>query len=227
MKKLYVIFVLFLVCFYVKGQNLRSDHVIDRNSGGFMEFQTKPETIESVYMADEWSSGKVLLKSGEEIANLPIRYDLKNNLLEIKTDAGIKVAGFTKLKGFEVDRIAEKQTFFNAAGLGIAELTGLVEELVKGKTSLYSKPYLEVLPSNYNAALNVGSKTDQFLKKEKLLLVQGNTVTDVTKSGKKILGLFGEQSKAVEQFVKENNLSYKNREDLRKIIARYNQLVNG
>lgn len=225
MKKMYVILTLSVVCFCAKGQAIRSDYVIDRNSGGFNELQVKPETIESVYITDDWNTGTVLLKSGEAIPNFPIKYDLKNNVLEIKTESGIKIAGFTKLKGFEVDRVMVKQTFFNAAELNIPDLTGLVEELVKDKVSLYSKPYLEVLPSNYNPALNVGSRNDTFIKKEKIFLVRDNAVTDVTKSGKKILGMFGERSKAVEQFVKENNLSYKNKEDLKKIVEKYNELI--
>lgn len=216
-----------VVVFCAKGQTLRSDYIIDRNSGGFNELQVKPETIESVYMTDDWSTGTVLLKSGEAIPNLPIKYDLKNNLLEIKTNAGIKVAGFTKLKGFEIEGVADKQIFLNAAELNIADLTGLVEELVKGKVSLYSKSYLEVLPSNYNPALNVGSRTDTFVKKEKIFLVRDNAVTDITKSGKKMLGMFGERSRAVEQFAKENDLSYKKKEDLRKIVEKYNELIRG
>lgn len=216
-----------VVVFCAKGQALRSDYIIDRNSGGFNELQVKPETIESVYMTDDWSTGTVLLKSGEAIPNLPIKYDLKNNLLEIKTNAGIKVAGFTKLKGFEIEGVADKQIFLNAAELNIADLTGLVEELVKGKVSLYSKSYLEVLPSNYNPALNVGSRTDTFVKKEKIFLVRDNAVTDITKSGKKMLGMFGERSRAVEQFAKENDLSYKKKEDLRKIVEKYNELIRG
>lgn len=227
MQKLHVIIFLSAISLCTRAQTLRSDYVIDRNSGGFNELQPKPETIESVYMTDDWSTGTVLLKSGEAIPNLPIKYDLKNNLLEIRTNAGIKVAGFTKLKGFEIEGVADKQIFLNAAELNIADLTGLVEELVKDKVSLYSKSYLEVLPSNYNPALNVGSRTDTFVKKEKIFLVRDNVVTDVTKSGKKILGMFGERSGAIEQFVKENDLSYKNKEDLKKIVEKYNELIRG
>jgi hypothetical protein len=211
----------------VSGQNQRVDHVVDRNSGGFMEFHAKPEaTPESIYLDDAWTKGSVSLRSGQEIADLSIRYDLKNNLLEIQTPTGIKVVGLMKVRRFELAFASGAKMFTNAGELKAKDVTGIVEVLTNGKARLLSKPYIEVIPSNYNPALNVGSQKDQFVKKESLIIVVGDEPTQLPKSSKKLLKMFGAQEEKVSAYVKENDLSIKRKEDVIKIVAYYNQLVS-
>jgi hypothetical protein len=222
--KILVFMFLILSVEKIYAQVPRPDHIIDRNSGGFLELKPKVESpVERVYLYDDWITGKVVFKSGYEENNLPMKYDLKTNLLEIKTKTGIKVAELSKYKYFQFEGDSVSHTYLSSLE-NAKEVEGLLEELVHGKASLYAKLYLEIKPSNYNAAMDIGSKTDQYLKKEKLLLVKNDEVTDVTKKGKKILTYFDPYQQDIQNFVKQNSLSYKKKNDLAKMVMYYNRI---
>jgi hypothetical protein len=203
--------------------DIRSDRVVDRTSGGFNEFQPKPEKIESVYLRDDWTYGTLMLLSGDTIRDLSLKYDVKNSLLEINTDAGVKVASLSKIKGFEFAVAPYKQVFLNANRQQVPGLTGLVEVLATGEASLYAKPTVEILPGNYNAAMDIGSRNDRAIAKENLFLVTGGNATDVTKAGKKITSHFQGHEDDIQKYAKDNNLSYRRKEDLAKIVRFANE----
>lgn len=203
--------------------DVRADRVVDRTSGGYNEFQPKPEKIESVYLQDDWTSGTLMLLSGDTIKDLSLKYDIKNSLLEINTDVGIKVASLSKIKGFELAVVPRKQLFLNANRQQVPGLTGLVEVLITGKTSLYAKPSIDIIAGNYNAALDVGSRGDKAVKKENLFLVKDGQATDVTRAGKKIVANFPGREGEIEKYVKEGHLSYKKKEDLAAIVRFANE----
>ena len=201
----------------------RADRVVDRTSGGFNEFQPKPEKIQSVYLRDDWTYGTLMLLSGDTLKDLSLKYDIKNSLLEIYADAAVKVVSLSKIKGFEFAVVPRKQLFLNANRQLVPGLTGLVEVLAAGNTSLYAKPSVEIVPGNYNAALDVGSRDDKAVKKEDLFLVKDGKATDVTRAGKKIVSHFQGRENEIEKYAKDNSLSYKKKEDLAKIIRFANE----
>jgi hypothetical protein len=203
--------------------DMRVDQIVDRTSGRYNEFQPKPEKIESVYLHDDWVDGTLMLLSGDTLADLSLKYDIKNSLLEINTPAGIKVASLSKIKGFELAVMPRKQLFLNANRQQVPGLTGLVEVLAKGKTSLYAKPSVEIIAGNYNAALDVGSRGDRAVKKEDLFLVKDGRATDITRAGKKIITNFPGHEAEIEKYTKVNRLSYKKKDDLATIVHFANQ----
>jgi hypothetical protein len=196
----------------------RVDRVVDRASGRYNEFQPKPEKIESVYLHDDWTHGTLMLLSGDTLTDLSLKYDIKNSLLEINTPAGIKVASLSKIKGFELEVMPRKQLFLNANRQQVPGLTGLVEVLAAGSTSLYAKPSVEIVAGNYNAALDVGSRGDKAIKKEDLFLVKDGKATDVTRAGKKVVSHFQGRESEIETYAKDNRLSYKKKDDLATIV---------
>jgi hypothetical protein len=203
--------------------DMRVDQIVDRTSGRYNEFQPKPEKIESVYLHDDWVDGTLMLLSGDTLADLSLKYDIKNSLLEINTPAGIKVASLSKIKGFELAVMPRKQLFLNANRQQVPGLTGLVEVLATGSTSLYAKPSVEIIAGNYNAALDVGSRGDKAVKKEDMYLVKDGKATDVTKAGKKVVSQFRGREDEIEKYAKDNHLSYKKKEDLATIVRFANE----
>ena len=101
-------------------------------------------------------------------------------------------------------------------------LTGLIEPLVTGKVSLYNKPDLEFYRANYNAAMDVGNRNDRYVVKEQLYLFREGKIIDVSKAGKKIMDSFQDHADEVKAYAKSNQLSFKKKEDLTKIVAFYN-----
>jgi len=204
-------------------QIVRPDAVVDMTTAGFRELPLKPTTVESLYLTDEWVMGIVVLKPDYKLENAQMKYDIKNNALELYTQSGIKLAPAAKLQSFSYFYKTDKHLYLDADALKINGLTGLVDEVVKGNASLYSKPYLRKIPSNYNAALNVGDPSDKFQLEEALFLVMNQKAYDITKTGKKMLNYFGDKSATIESYVKQNRLSYKEKNDIIKIVEEFNR----
>jgi hypothetical protein len=221
------ILIFFCASSYIHAQQaLRADHVVDRNTGAIIvkEFQPKPETVESIYLYDDWSTGKVVLPSGIEFTQFPMKFDLKNNLIELQVGSSIKILPVDHCKSFEMNRVPFTQVFQNASTTALQTISGAVEELAKGKVLLYSQPYVEIIKANYNVAMDVGNRNDRYLKKEKLLLVSNGEIHDITKAGRKILTYLHDHADSIEKFVEEKQLSYKNKDDVVAIIQFYNSL---
>src|SRR5690606_18597920 len=56
------------------------------------EIRLPPSSLEgSFYIEEEWQTGNVFLKKNQILKNFPLRYDLENELLELKTHDIVKV----------------------------------------------------------------------------------------------------------------------------------------
>lgn len=207
-----------------KGQAVRQDPVVDVTTAGFREFKPKPDAaVQSVYINDKWLNGVVVLTPSNEVKDIPIKYDVKNNLLEIHTKDGIKVANERQVKAFSTKDVLEEHHYVNTDALKIKGLTGIAEVLVLGKMPLYGGIHLRKIPANYNPAMDVGSKVDTFVIDENLFIIKDNEAFDITKASKKILKYFGDKSPAIELYVKQNKLSYKEKNDIIKIVEEFNR----
>jgi len=205
-------------------QIVRPDPVVDMTTAGFREFKPKPDAaVEAVYINDKWLNGTIVIAPNSEVKDIPIKYDVKNNLLEIQTKDGIKIANKDKLKSFSTKDALEEHHYVNSDDLKIKGLTGIAEVLVPGKLPLYGGIHLRKIPANYNPAMDVGSKVDVFVIDESLFLIRDNEAFDITKAGKKILKYFGDKSSAIESYVKQNKLSYKEKSDIIKIVEEFNR----
>lgn len=214
---------LFIVTIPSFSQIVRPDAVVDLTTAGFRELPLRPTTIESVYLTDNWVAGTVVLKPDYKLEDVMMKYDIKNNVLELYTLSEIKIAPVARLLSFKYFEKLEKHFYIDAEHLNIMGLTGLVDEVVKGKASLYVKPYLKKIPSNYNPALNVGDPSDKFKVEETLFLVINQTAYDITRSGKKMLPYFCDKSAVIESYAKQNKLSYKEKNDIIKIVEEFNR----
>jgi hypothetical protein len=224
MKRTAIIIFLLIVCKISMAQAVRPDPVVDLTTAGFREFKPKPDdAVETVYINDKWLYGTIVIAPNSEVKDIPIKYDVKNNFLEIQTKDGIKIASKDKLKSFSTKDALEEHHYVNADALKIKRLTGIAEVLVSGKLQLYAGIHLRKIPANYNPAMDVGSKIDTFVVDENLFLIRDNEAFDITKAGKKILKYFGDKSAVIESYVKQNKLSYKEKSDIIKIVEEFNK----
>jgi hypothetical protein len=228
MKTLYLILLSLFSSISLFSQTSIRESVVDNQFGWLKEVAPKPVAAKgSVYLNETWTQAEVYLNSGTKITDVPVKYDLKNDILEIDTKEGIKVVPKHLLKKFEIKSSAEPISYLNSQQLKIKSLAGIFREMVSGHYSLYIKPELEVIQANYNAAMDVGEKADQYIKKERVYLLTDQEAIDVTKANKKILTYFGDKADEVEAFVKEKKLSFKEKSDLVLIIQEFNRLAKG
>ncbi len=169
------------------------------------------EVIGDYYLNKRWNKASILLYQSETmIEGYPVKYDIKNDLIEIKTTAGIKVLDVRKIKNLVwTDSMAiAPQYFVNAHEFkkGKTIYSGLLEVMVDGPLPLLKRTELDVREPNYVPALDVGSKDTKILQKSVILYSKGGELIQI-KNKKDVLEASGDLSKEVEDYIKKNKLN--------------------
>ncbi|MDO1445319.1 hypothetical protein Q0590_03605 [Rhodocytophaga aerolata] len=220
------------ICSLVNAQAVQTkepnyrDPVLDRQFGIIAEVKSRPAGVEGTnYLSPEWNTGTIYLKSGDTLNNFPLMYDLDKRTLEIQAKEVIKILPGEKVIAFEwQDKTGRSTSFVNSEyyTLDGTPLLGVFEVLAAGDLQLLSRIELERKKSNYNVALDVGSKADKLIKKEKLYVAREKKLTEL--KGKDDYSIFGDKQAAIQQFAKENKAKLSRKEDALRIIGYYNSL---
>jgi hypothetical protein len=201
---------------------------------GLMDYLTPPgynylykapgfnnSTDGSIFLGD-WERANVLFKNGKAIASLKMRYNVYENQMLYRHDDTTYVIG-TPDSIAEIKFPNKKFVYKNLVHEDKSEKTFL-EVLYASKITLYNAYRIEVVPANYNQALDVGSKNDLFKIKEQLYFLV-DTKFVVLKKMSKLLDLLGDKKKEVSDYVDKEHLSIKNKEDIVKVLSYYQQLT--
>ncbi len=226
MKNLLVILLVLFLKVYAFGQwaipaNMRATNTMERISetnvsgaGGSTLYGlpgSPGEVIGDYYLNKRWNHASILLYQSETmIEGYPVKYDIKNDLIEIKTTTGIKVLDVRKIKNLVwTDSLAvAPQYFVNAKEFKKEKesYAGLLEVMVDGPLPLLKRTELDVREPNYVPALDVGSKDTKIFQKSVILYSKDGELI-VIKNKKDVLEASGDLSKEVEDFIKKNKLN--------------------
>jgi hypothetical protein len=193
------------------------------------------QVLGDYYLDSTWRLGSIKLyqkigspgREGDSIANVPIRFDMFQNDLEIMASAkDIKGVEGAKVRFFLVnDALGMVRTYLNIGELKCEDnIKGFVEIVTSGRASLVQYIKIGVSKPTYNEALGTGSKDTKILKTPQFYYLRGRTLARLGNSKKKIAEALGDQAEAIEKFIKDNNLDTKSRTDLVRIFEHYNQL---
>jgi len=229
MKKISFIIISFMIFINVFAQN-PNDAIIVFNSGGAttsIDLKSKPpETKGSYYYNNEWFTGTIKLFSGEEIRNYPLKYDMRLNQINIKTDLNVKIVSIGAVKEIiwltnkgQNEKLVNCVTFVNKNNI-----IGFYQILSEGKITFLKKTKLKLLSSNYNGTVVAGDKADKYIKEDDYFIYTGSTIIPIRKNKRKILQILKNNSKEIENFADQNKLSFKKESDLLKIFNYYNSL---
>jgi hypothetical protein len=184
----------------------------------------EPAVVGSTYVDDEWQTAELLLQNGTRIPDLSIRIEIEHGNIEIDYNGQIK---YLNLKGADSLKL-QSGTKHDALVVRLAaEFTTHEGTPLKGVVILYPGPkyslaknyYIEFRASNYNVAMDIGSREHRNLKKERLFLSRGDTLIDVSGSNKKIAGRMGSDASNVLAIAKEKKLKLSREADLKTLVS--------
>lgn len=209
------------------------DNINELSSGEVLYGIPQPEgkVIGDTYLNTNWLQTTILLYEKDKLLEgYPVRYDIGLDELEIKGKKGVKVLGGNKVKSFVmIDSITQKPNYYiNAKEFrneDNVKLIGFFQVLADGSKPLFKKTSIKVKKGDYNVQFDVGSRDDKLLRKYDYFTTDGERVTELPSSNKKLFPFFGDKSKEIEEFVNTNKLSAKNEQHLQKIFEYYNQLI--
>jgi hypothetical protein len=184
------------------------------------------KVVGTPYLHDDWNTGTIVISDGQQLENYPLRFDIRLNLFEIKTDPDIKGLPGKKVKEFSLLNKISTEFYVNAGSYTLdgIPVTGFLEVIASGKLTVMKKTELVIRKPDYSVQFNVGSRDTEILKKSTLYYTVGKSLHELPKSNKKMLELFGEHSGQMREFMKVNNLGIKNEADLKAIAVHFNQL---
>lgn len=249
MKKLTIV-VLFLIGTTVFAQNNMMQNTKDalnvgglkvgqHNSTMLYGFDTHTtEVLGSYYLDQDWSlatvrfypktistpKGSVKLDS---LSDVQIKIILYGNDVEFNTPEGVKIISGTLIKGFTLQKINQlPKNYVNT--LEFVDKYDKIkpsffELLVDGKVKLLEYTRVNIQKPDYVEAFNTGSKDIKITKDKQLFVSQGKEVLKFNTNKKEILELMSDKKAEVEAFIKQNDLSVKDRVDLLQIFKFYNQ----
>ena len=211
----------------IEGRLLRPTH-----PGGIVETsELPPPKIQgSNYIYDAWKLGNITLKDNKSIKNIPLKYDLTQNILELSTDKGIKVIYSERIDFFEW--LSDNGTYEIYANANLFKCsvdlpTGFFEIILDGKLVLVAKKQIEYIAPHYNQALDAGNEDGRYLSKEIYYYIdQQNNAIKIPRKKKEFYKIFGNNSAELESYVKEKKYGIKDRYALKKIFEFHNSLVS-
>jgi len=180
----------------------------------------------TTYLYDDWKVGDIELKNGEIIKGYPLRYDLKEHVIDLrlKDRDVIKVIKGEDLVKFQWTNELGLTEYFIACNTfknleeekGFFELIGGDEEI-----TILLKNRVEFVKSNYNEVLLSGVKEDKFSKKVDFFILKNDKLTPIKTKKKDIMKLAGMHSPDIKEYVFKNDLKYNKTEDLKMIFKQY------
>lgn len=189
-----------------------------------------PEVIGDVYLDTEWKTGNILLfQDNMTIEGYPIRYDLYNDILEIETDDGIKVLEAYRIKSFAWRDQTGKPVYYLGARnyrSETEELNGFFEIMADGEVPLLRKTNIRVREPNYYEGIDIGSRDYEIQKSDTYYYAIGRVVYELKRSKKGVLEAFANKESEMKSFFKEENIVFKNDQDLALAFEHYNSLIS-
>jgi hypothetical protein len=170
----------------------------------------------SIYFDSSWHTGGLTLRGHQKpLKNLPLRYDLFNQQLEIRHQDEIKLASAYELAGFYfVDGSGIRREF---TVLKTEEGNTIFELLAEGKYCLLRKHEVIQMEPNYVEQFDVGSRDIRLIPQRSFYLQTPEGLIEAKKIKKKM------HNPALKQFMRQEQLSLQRLHDLQKIAAFLNE----
>lgn len=191
---------------------------------GVMNEIKKPEraVIGNTYWDENWAPGDITFADGQVLANASLRYDIQEDMIELKIDnklmgiRGKNVKSFTAYSGSK----QAYEVYINASQYKEDEITkaGFFKVLAEGEWLLLEKMEVTYVKPNYNPVLGVGNEEPKYSKKTELFVAHGPDVFEVPNSKSKFLKEVNYPNEDLASFMKENDLSVKNTKDVKSIV---------
>ena len=192
------------------------------------------KVIGDVYVDTVWQSGNVKFYGkpngvSDSLKGVPVRLDLLANEIEIRAGANdIRVAKAPAVRYVDVNnRLGTGSSrFVNVREYrGEADaLSGFFEQVATGKLELLQHPTVYVRRANYNAALNVGTKDDEIMKKTDWYVAQNKQATKFSPGKRALLELMSDRKEPIEAYLKSKKPDLRTRSGLMAVVVYYNGL---
>ncbi len=181
----------------------------------------------TTYLDTKWNIADITFFDSEKLLEgIPVKYDLKENRLELFASKEVRMVEVKKIKSLVWrDSLTHlPKLFINGNGYNEdgAPLTGLLEVLVDGKIPLLKRNFVSIRKPDFVAEMGTGNIDTEISRSSAYYYALGEVVTEIT-SRKTLLHAFGSDASEVKKFMNTNNSSIRSEHDLIRVFKNYNE----
>jgi hypothetical protein len=181
-----------------------------------------PEVQGTYYLDEEWLKGSLQLQEQGSVRNLPMRYDLKNQWIEIKAPEGLKICPLNRIAFFVLhpENGQDTSLYMNAGLLKIpvnGSKKGILQVLAKGKFYL-EEALLEIQPS-YIPALDVGTNKVRVKRQLRLFMANSEGICELKKNKSACEACLGDSCGKFQDYLRKEKPNWNNKTELLKIVS--------
>lgn len=220
MKKLYVSIIISFIAFSAISQNL----FLGAEGQKFYEeflmrkaVKGEAESYEgSPYLSEEFTEATVTSSENQVFEKVPVRYNVYYDLFEVQLENEV----YNLKRGGIVSRVnLEGHSFiYSKYNYQSTDREGYLELILEGKYTLY-KQLLVVFKEAEPAQPYQDPKPAKFQGRDPLFYIAfGDNDPVFIKNMKNLLGIAGDNEKALKDFIKDNRLRVRNEEDMIKAV---------
>lgn len=217
-------------------QQMRAENTLDRlsdkgglsNSDILYGIPLPPgNVVGDVYLDKKWNTASLLIYDSEVlIEGYPVKYDVKADVIEIKSVSGIKVLDARKVRSMVwVDSLSNQPHYFvNAADYKLdgTPMKGLIEVLVDGKIPLMKKDHVFVKEPTYNVAMGSGSRDIKIYHKSLYYYAHNGELFKI--NSKKDIEEIPITDESIDEYIKSNKINTGKESGLLKLFTYINSL---
>lgn len=186
-----------------------------------------PDTRGDYYYYSEWKEATVLFDGDKLLDSYLVKYDLQNNLLEIKAVGQVKILKDNRIEQMTWAGVEGPEKFINVQKLDFegTKLAGLFKVEQEGEPyTLLSRKQPKLKKAAYMEGIDVGKRYNEILKNEEYYLATDQKLYKLTGKKKEVLrALTAATQRDVRSHVKANKLNLKTREGLLALIKWLNE----
>lgn len=224
-------------------KTIRSNNIINLLNarpnfiGGNMVYGIPPEAKKlegNTYLDLKWNMATILLYRDQKLLEgYRARYNILSNMFELMEPTNNQI---TSMPGLRIQNIVWMDSSFNVPRFFVngmdfkdegAPISGFFEVLVDGQMPLMRRTMAIFKESNYNTALMIGNRNDQFIKRNIYYYLEGVEVKEMPTNRKKLFAIFGDKSEFMEEFADSNTLNIREPSSIFQLFTHYNSQFEG
>lgn len=221
---LVVVGILLISTITVNGQAEQEVVLLDKrtNPGGILKDipRAAPRLEGSAYLFDEWKKMDATLRDGRSLEDVLFRYDLLNEIIEVKIDGVEKSVNPVSFVSFVVyGGFGESRYRYDVLKSYQSKEEGIVRVLYADSSLIIGeKPYVEVKEPTYVPTHHVGNANYEIVRKTCFYLIEGNSLYQFKRNKSSLSELFSMDDRDLKTYLKEEEINLKNDGDLVRAI---------
>jgi hypothetical protein len=175
----------------------------------------------SAYLNEEFINGAVILATGAEYSDIPLRYNVYNEQIEFRNHKG-DVFNINNPASINKLTIGPSKFIYVKYIRSKNEIHLFAEVIAEGKLSLLKHHRINLQPAK-QAETHKAAQPPKFVKiPSEYLIKKEDGNVQLIKNKKELLNILSDKSKRIEEIIDREKLSVKVEGDLKRIVEFYN-----